>query len=398
MARRHTLILGLFASGMVLSPTAIAAPEIDLQTPELPLTDEDAWAMKIDRDASTVTHDLTGFECPFSLPDGYNLESVAQYALGGEDVGCNYVQEGRRAYITYYLSWYGRPAGSKEQAEAVIENLRAMKTLSDEVISAPVSLSLGQNAIDCHYIELVEYDKAANLNTAVRTCSVGGWVYKTRMTWHPDEPIIDADLAFQTEQPVLGNTLSACAAAALPETDAIQGDTSSTVALALVISLAADDLETTDPDGNHATAIAALNTTPDVNSAQCVLDAQVSDTYAYVLGTPAKTPISSLFYTRSDIYSRDESPLLRVSGVTLGELVKEDTTYTAWTIDSEGTDHIIDVFETLPTANQMQHLLVKVLNGKAVSLGSYARKDDGGSTISLPTAPSDETENTAAED
>ena len=393
MGLRKLLIIGTFVSIFAIS--ALAAPDDALEEPELPLLNHDAWSMVVDEDAGLVTHDLTGFECPFELPGGYTIQSTAQYKLGGQDVSCAYVREGRRAYITFYLSWYGRPAGSKEQAEGVIENFKSTKTLGDERANEPVTIALGETDTACHYIEHIEKTNTDDRNTAVRTCTLSGWVYKTRITWHDGETFTDADLAFQARQAPLAQTLSACADIALPTEEAIAGDTSNAVALALMASLTLDDLKFISGDGDEENTervktLIRPDTNIDIDTAQCILDVPSSDTKAYTLLAPAKSPIHKISYTRSDIYHREENPLLWVSGLSLGALVFEDTTYGAWTTDSEGTDHLIETYETLPTARQMQDLLNKLLSGEVKSIASYKKDAEGNSTLSITTDALDE--------
>ena len=119
--------------------------------------------------------------------------------------------------------------------------------------------------------------------------------------------------------------------------------------------------------------------------AQCILDIPSTDTKAYTLLAPAKSPIHKISYTRSDIYHREENPLLWVSGLSLGALVLEETTYGAWATDSEGTDHLLETYKTLPTAPQMRELLSKLLNNEVNSIASYKEDAEGNSTLSIST-------------
>lgn len=79
-----------------------------------------------------------------------------------------------------------------------------------------------------------------------------------------------------------------------------------------------------------------------------------------------------------------------MSGLSLGGLVSEETTYGAWVKDTEGTEHLVETFQTLPAFAQMRQLLSDVLNGKVTSLASYTRDADGNSTLSLNSGTLDE--------
>ena len=82
--------------------------------------------------------------------------------------------------------------------------------------------------------------------------------------------------------------------------------------------------------------------------------------------------------------------MLWVSGLSLGALVLEETTYGAWTTDSEGTDHLIETYGTLPTAPQMRELLSKLLSGEVKSIASNKKDAEGNSTISITSSALDE--------
>lgn len=199
----------------IFLPLAQAQPETaSSQEKSLPLLDDDAWVMEIDRSAGVATHRLTGMECPFNV-EGMGLIRVAQYTHGGYDVGCSYRDESGEVALTYYMSFAANPVDLVDVMERNVETIGKSTTITGAISNEWISLRIGDavNATQTCRQNLLRESRRDGSDGTTETilCQFGDWIFKTRVSWpNSKSKPVSADYQFRLNQSAAVETFSVC--------------------------------------------------------------------------------------------------------------------------------------------------------------------------------------------
>ncbi|NNE59191.1 MAG: tetratricopeptide repeat protein [Hellea sp.] len=383
----HNITTGLLESYQIAGrdedAVQVAVERSEVLVPE----DPNFWSLNND----TPMHRFSAINCPFMV-DGLLRTEVKNFNPVGDDFVCEYrKQSDLFNKLSLYFTLYDQDQTDEtahdrnyKLMESTIEKLGADVTskgerLSDE--SWPIALTESR------------YEYESDNGTVLSGMWTGyfdKWVFKTRVTWHPD---LGEQFGFNSTEKLLRGTtmmvqphLDSCAAFD-PETfpkfeSAVEDESARAVAsllgLTLSRSIEGGTIDTNDPAQTEEFR-QALKFAVDRPSKECV---------GYFFSRDGSILISS-HYDSNRIYTISGKAINSDTFLSKGNGLQQ-TGYILHSVNDVEEENLtrhklLKSYNHVPTAEQVLRDYVEIHNGNVSAVGHIDFQDDGGTDITIYT-------------